>query len=147
MNKEFHASCVKVCNVIFRSRASFDEVKVCSLINDDKSGTQTGNALVDLFNEVHEHLPNTKVVYILINKLPNYANKQDEFDIANQMALDYAASHDFVTCVDAGVGLLKPNGLPHWGYFLSDGLHMSKYGYVLWGAEVKKAVMNFLEAE
>ena len=119
-------------------------VGVNNIINDDKTGTQTGNALKDLFDEVHAHLPNTHIFYVLINKLPNYANKQAEFDIANQMALDYASTHDFVTCVDAGVGLLKPNGLPHWGYFLSDGLHMSKYGYVLWGGVVKQAIMDYL---
>jgi lysophospholipase L1-like esterase len=60
------------------------------------------------------------------------------------MAINYQKSHNYVTCIDAGVGLLKDNGLPNFGYFLTDGLHMSKAGYVIWGKAVKDAVINWL---
>ena len=119
-------------------------VGVNNIINSGKNGTETGQALVNLFNETHRRLPEAKILYILINKLPGYMDKQPEFDIANNYALEYEASHDFLKCVDAGVGLLKDNGLPHYGYFRSDGLHMSRYGYVIWGAAVKKAIQEML---
>lgn len=82
---------------------------------------------------------------MLINKLPSYPHFQADFDTANGMAQAYAQNHDYLTCIDAGTCLLKENGLPHAGYFLTDGLHMSRYGYVLWGAEVKKAIINWLD--
>ena len=119
-------------------------VGVNNIINQGKTGTQTGQALVELFNKTHEHLPNAHIFYVLINKLPSYGYKQSDFDTANNMAREYEQSHDYLTCIDAGVGLLKENGEPHWGYFMSDGLHMSKYGYVIWGAAVKKAIMEWL---
>ena len=55
-----------------------------------------------------------------------------------------AAWNSYLTCIDAGKGLLKSNGLPHAGFFLTDGLHMSKAGYVIWGKAVKDAIINWL---
>ena len=119
-------------------------VGVNNIINSGKSGEQTGNALVQLFDKCHEFLPKTHIFYVLINKLPSYPHYQEDFDTANNMAINYQKSHNYVTCIDAGVGLLKDNGLPNFGYFLTDGLHMSKAGYVIWGKAVKDAVINWL---
>ena len=82
----------------------------------------------------------------MINKLPGYANKQEDFDIANGRALLYANKNKYLTCIDAGKGLLKDDGSPNASYFLTDGLHMSKYGYVIWGAAVKEAIINWLDS-
>lgn len=119
-------------------------VGVNNIINSGKSGEQTGNALVQLFDKCHQYLPKTHIFYVLINKLPSYPHYQEDFDTANNMAINYQKSHNYVTCIDAGVGLLKDNGLPNFGYFLTDGLHMSKAGYVIWGKAVKDAVINWL---
>lgn len=119
-------------------------VGVNNIINSSDSGNVTGTKLKALFDKTHQYLPHAQIFFILINKLPGYMHYQTEFDIANNMALQYASEHSYVTCVDAGVGLLKDNGLPHYGYFRPDGLHMSKYGYVIWGAAVKKAIMEWL---
>ena len=119
-------------------------VGVNNIINANKDGQTTGKALEQLFEKTHQWLPHTKVFYILINKLPGYASFQTQFDIANEYALEFEKTHDWLTCIDAGVGLLKENGKPHWGYFMTDGLHMSKYGYTIWGAAVKKAIMDYL---
>ena len=119
-------------------------VGVNNIINSGEDGVTTGEALVALFNKCHEHLPNTQIFYVLINKLPSYPHYQDQFDIANNYALNYAKNHSYLTCIDAGKGLLKDNGLPNFGYFLTDGLHMSKAGYVIWGKEVRDAIINWL---
>ncbi len=130
--------------IAYSPKAVVYYVGVNNIINQGETGEQTGEALKDLFDKTHEYLPNTHIFYILINKLPSYPHYQEDFDTANNMAKAYASEHDCLTCIDAGVGLLKENGLPHAGYFLTDGLHMSRYGYVLWGAEVKKAIINWL---
>ena len=119
-------------------------VGVNNIINSGENGTDTGNALKALFDKTHERLPKTKIFYVLINKLPSYARYQEQFDIANRIALDYEAAHSYLTCIDAGKGLLKDNGLPNAGYFITDGLHMSKAGYVIWGKAVKDAIINWL---
>ena len=121
-------------------------VGVNNIINANDNGTVTGNKLVALFNKTHEFLPDAKIFYVLINKLPYYPHCQADFDFANNMAKQYEAAHPYLTCIDAGQDLLKENGLPHWAYFRTDGLHMSKYGYVLWGARVKEAIINWLDS-
>ena len=119
-------------------------VGVNNIINSGKKGSETATALEALFEKTHQMLPETKIFYVLINKLPGYPHLQEEFDVANNFAIDYAKANDYLTCIDAGVGLLKSNGEPHYGYFCTDGLHMSKFGYVIWGAAVKKAVIDWL---
>ena len=119
-------------------------VGVNNIINSGQKGQETGEKLVALFNKTHQYLPNAKIFYVLINKLPLYSHCQADFDIANNMALDYEAEHEYLTCIDAGVGLLKENGLPHFGYFKPDGLHMSRAGYAIWGAAVKQAIIDWL---
>ena len=119
-------------------------VGVNDIINRGKTGSQTATYLNNLFDKTHQYLPNTHIFYVLINKLPNYLNKQSQFDIANSSANNYAASHDYLTCIDAGKGLLKPNKLPDSSYFLGDGLHMTLAGYAIWGKAVKEAIINWL---
>ena len=122
-------------------------VGVNDIINKRKSGTYTAQKLEVLFNKTHELLPKTQIFYVLINKLPSYLAFQPEFDIANNFAKSYAAEHSYLRCIDAGKDLLKPNGNPSFAYFVSDGLHMSKYGYVIWGKAVKNAVIEWLSGK
>ena len=112
-------------------------VGVNNIINTGSSVQFTGESLVAMFDDVHAHLPNTHIYYILINKLPGYPSRQAEFDAVNQYALDYEATHDYVTTLNAGQGLLKENGQPNQAYFLLDGLHMSLCGYAIWGKFIK----------
>ena len=101
------------------------------------NGTETGNWLCEMFDDVHAHLPNTHIYYILVNELPGFRNRQTEFDKANEITLTYEENHDYLTCLNAGVGLLKPNGEPNQAYFLTDGIHMSLAGYAIWGKYIK----------
>ena len=119
-------------------------VGVNNIINGNDNGTVCGNKVLALMDKTHQYLPNTKVFYVLINKLPGYANKTSDFETCNNMVINYANTKDWVDVIDAGAPLLKPNGLPNAAYFRTDGLHMSLYGYTLWGNEVKKALINWL---
>lgn len=119
-------------------------VGVNDIINSGKDGQTTATNLENLFNKTHQYLPNTHIFYVLINKLPGFMQHQSKFDIANAAAIEYSKANSYLTCIDAGAGLLKENGNPHAAYFRADGLHMSRYGYVIWGAAVKKAIIDWL---
>ena len=122
-------------------------VGVNNIINGDHDdGTTTGRYLNALFDKTHEYLPNAQIFYVMINKLPGYADKQTDFDTANGMAQLYQNSHKYLTCIDAGKDLLKEDGSPNASYFLTDGLHMSKFGYVIWGEAVRQAIINWLDS-
>lgn len=123
-------------------------VGVNNIINGNhESGDVVGQKLEALFNKTHEYLPNTQIFYVLINRLPGYGDKQPQFDIANNAAIAYAQAHSYLRCINAGEGLLKEDGLPNAAYFLSDGLHMSTYGYVIWGTAVKEAIIKWLNGD
>ena len=102
------------------------------------TGAETGQWLTEMFDDVHAHLPNTHIYYVLINELPGFRNRQAQFDIANNIALEYEEAHsEYITCLNAGQGLLKANGEPNQAYFLTDGIHMSLCGYAIWGKFIK----------
>ena len=123
-------------------------VGVNNIINGDhETGIATGEHLVELFDKTHQYLPNTQIFYVMINRLPGYGDKQSHFDDANNKAILYSNSHSYLRCIDAGQGLLKEDGLPNAAYFMSDGLHMSKYGYVIWGQAVKDAIIEWLDGK
>ena len=120
-------------------------VGVNNIINTGTSAAQTSAWLNVMFDDVHSHLPNTHIYYVLINELPNYRNRQIEFDQVNNAAKAYESSHDYVTTLNAGQGLLKANGEPNQAFFLLDGLHMSLAGYAIWGKFIKDKLISDLK--
>ena len=107
------------------------------------TGTETGTWLTQMFDDVHAHLPNTHIYYILVNKLPGFLNRQPQFDIANNICLEYETAHsEYFTTLNAGKDLVKANGTPNQAYFLTDGIHMSLAGYAIWGKFVKDKLIS-----
>lgn len=117
-------------------------VGVNNLINSHDSADVTSSYLTAMFDDVHAHLPNTKIYYVLINALPGYMSYLSQINTVNQNAINYERNHDYLTTLDAGSLLLKQNGEPNSAFFLTDGLHMSKYGYVLWGGYIKNKLIE-----
>jgi len=117
-------------------------VGVNNLINSGDSADTTSSVLLEMFNDVHDHLPNTKVYWVLINALPGYPSYLSKINQVNNAVKEYEKTHDFFTTLDAGQKLLKDNGEPNSAFFLTDGLHMSKYGYVLWGGYIKQHLID-----
>ena len=117
-------------------------VGVNNIINSNDGAETTSSYLIDMFDDVHAHLPNTKIYYVLINSLPNYQKQLPQMQQVNATAIEYEKNHDYLTTIDAGEPLLKENGEPNSSFFLTDGLHMSKYGYVLWGNVIKNKLIE-----
>lgn len=128
--------------VPYSPRAVVLYVGINDIINFGQSGKTTGENLIKLFEHIHTRLPDATVHFILINHVPGYYKTyKTHIDTANTAVIEYAASHNYLNIIDAGKCLEKKNGEYSEAYFLTDKLHMSKAGYVLWGAEVKKAVI------
>ena len=120
-------------------------VGVNNMKDGKNTGQETGTWLTEMFDDVHAHLPNTHIYYILVNELPGFRNRQQQFDIANEICLTYQSNHsDYFTAINAGTGLLKENGEPNQAFFLFDGIHMSLAGYAIWGKVIKdKLIADF----
>ena len=120
-------------------------VGVNNMKDGANTGQETGTWLTQMFDDVHAHLPNTHIYYVLVNKLPGFMNRQPEFDVANDICLQYEAAHsEYFTTLNAGKDLVKANGTPNQAYFLTDGIHMSLAGYAIWGKFIKdKLIADF----
>lgn len=126
----------------YSPRAVVLYVGINDIINFGKTGKATGNSLIGLFEYIHERLPETTIHFILINHVPGYYKAYKNYiDTANNMVIEFAESNSYLNIIDAGTVLEKKNGEYSEAYFMPDKLHMSEAGYVLWGAEVKKAVI------
>jgi len=130
----------------YNPRAVVLYVGINDIINYGKKGDTTAYNLIDLFEHIHERLPDATIHFILINHVPGYYKTyKNAIDTANNRVIEYAEEegHEYLNIIDAGTVLEKEAGSHDYSeaYFLTDGLHMSQAGYILWGAEVKKAVI------
>ena len=122
-------------------------VGINNVINAGQSINIIDEHLTDLFNKTHAAMPNTKVIYILMNLLPGYSNHTATINGVNQKVREYKQNNsaDWLTLVNPGEALLKENNQPNAAYFRTDGLHLSNYGYSIWGGIIKETILEVLE--
>ena len=122
-------------------------VGINNVINSKQDATTIWNNLRTFFNDTHAALPDTKVQYIMMNLIPGYTNYFGVINSVNANVVEYQKENSsWLTLINPGTALLKENGEPNAAYFRTDGLHLSYYGYVVWGGIIKESIINGLEA-
>ena len=121
-------------------------VGINNVINSKQDATTVWNNLQSFFNNTHAALPDTKVQYIMMNLIPGYTKYFSVINSVNAKVIQYQRSNNWLTLINPGEALLKENGEPNAAYFRTDGLHLSYYGYVVWGAIIKESIVAGLEA-
>ena len=120
-------------------------VGINNVINSKQDAATIWNNLQNFFNHTHEALPDTKVQYIMMNLIPGYTAYFDVINAVNANVQEYQKSNTWLTLINPGLDLLKENGQPNAAYFRTDGLHLSYYGYVVWGGVIKESILKGLE--
>ena len=120
-------------------------VGINNVINSKQDSNTIWNHLEKFFNDTHAAMPNTKVQYILMNLIPGYKDYFTTINAVNAKVVEYQASNPWLTLINPGTALLKENGEPNAAYFRTDGLHLSYYGYVVWGGIIKESIIKGLE--
>lgn len=120
-------------------------VGINNVINSKQSAATIWNNLEKFFNDTHEALPDTKVQYIMMNLIPGYKGYFDIINEVNAQVINYQKTNSWLTLINPGTALLKENGEPNAAYFRTDGLHLSYYGYVVWGEIIKQSIMEGLK--
>ena len=120
-------------------------VGINNVINSKQSATTIWTNLQKFFNDTHAALPNTKVQYILMNLIPGYKDYFETILAVNAEVEKYQKNNPWLTLINPGEALLKANGEPNAAYFRTDGLHLSYYGYVVWGNIIKESIVRGLE--
>ena len=120
-------------------------VGINNVINSKQSASTIWTNLKKFFDDTHAALPNTKVQYILMNLIPGFTEYFETILAVNEQAVEYQKTNTWLTLINPGEALLKANGEPNAAYFRTDGLHLSYYGYVVWGGIIKESIVRGLE--
>ena len=120
-------------------------VGINNVINSKQDSATIWNNLKNFFDHTHAALPNTKVQYIMMNLIPGYKGYFDTINSVNAYVVEYQKNNAWLTLINPGTALLKENGEPNAAYFRTDGLHLSYYGYVVWGDIIKQSIIKGLE--
>ena len=120
-------------------------VGINNVINSKQDATTIWNNLKNFFDHTHAALPDTKVQYIMMNLIPGYKAYFDTINSVNANVVEYQKTNTWLTLINPGTALLKENGEPNAAYFRTDGLHLSYYGYVVWGDIIKQSIVKGLE--
>ena len=122
-------------------------VGINNVINSKQDAATIWTNLEKFMNDTHEALPDTKVQYIMMNLIPGYPSYFGVINSVNAQIVEYQKSHSsWLTLINPGTALIKENGEPNAAYFRTDGLHLSYYGYVVWGGIIKESILNGLES-
>ena len=120
-------------------------VGINNVINSKQDASTIWNNLKNFFDHTHAALPDSKVQYIMMNLIPGYKGYFDTINAVNANVVEYQKNNAWLTLINPGTALLKENGEPNAAYFRTDGLHLSYYGYVVWGDIIKQSIVKGLE--
>ena len=120
-------------------------VGINNVINSKQSAAKIWENLEKFMNNTHAALPDTKVQYIMMNLIPGYKTYWTIINEVNERIVEYQKTNTWLTLINPGTALLKENGEPNAAYFRTDGLHLSFYGYVVWGEIIKQSIFKGLE--
>ena len=120
-------------------------VGINNVINSKQDAATIWNNLKNFFDHTHAALPDTKVQYIMMNLIPGYKGYFNTINAVNANVVEYQKSNTWLTLINPGTALLKENGEPNAAYFRTDGLHLSYYGYVIWGGIIRESIFKGLE--
>jgi len=115
-------------------------------VNDLKagvSGSEVTNRLNTLFNKIHTRLPDAKLYYVTINRVPNASVIESDRTTVNTFATNYKNSNsswfDVITVDESTLFYSDVNG----GGTYRDSMHLNQAGYTRWVYYVRKKVFNF----
>ena len=120
-------------------------VGINNVINSGETAAKIKTRIIDFFNHTHEALPDTTIEYIMMNLIPGYPGKFAIINEVNKAIEQYQQDNPWLVLINPGKALLKENGEPNAAYFRTDGLHLSNYGYSIWGSIIKEAILEGLE--
>jgi lysophospholipase L1-like esterase len=100
--------------------------------NDVSLGEPAGaiaGRIVRFIERVAAALPDTRVVFVSINRAPSKEDRWDAVDDVNRQIKMYAASHPHVAYVDVNPVLFDANGKPRFDLYMGDELHLRPPAY------------------
>jgi len=112
--------------------------------NDVDSGEPAAaivGRIVQFVDRVATALPDTRVIFVSVNRAPEKQDLWDVVDEVNRQIQRYAATHPRVEFVDVNPVLFNPDGTSRLDLFMDDELHLRPHAYELF-ARILKPVLT-----
>jgi len=112
--------------------------------NDVDSGEPAAaivGRIVQFVDRVAKALPDTRVIFVSVNRAPEKQDLWDVVDEVNRQVQRYAATHPRVEFVDVNPVLFNPDGTSRLDLFMDDELHLRPHAYELF-ARILKPVLT-----
>jgi lysophospholipase L1-like esterase len=91
--------------------------------------TAVTGRIVRFIERVSAALPDTRIVFVSINRAPSKEDRWDVVDDVNGAIKTYASSHSNVAYVDVNPVLFDANGKPRFDLYMGDELHLRPPAY------------------
>ena len=117
-------------------------------INRGESGTDCGNAIVGMIEDLQERLPNTNIFYVSICDNNSHANdgKWAQYAASNEIVKELAdeSADDTIYYIDFNSAMdeVRENGSMNNNGFSGDNLHLSTEGYELFSSMIIEAIQS-----
>jgi lysophospholipase L1-like esterase len=112
-------------------------------INAGRKADEIFNGFRLFVERVHAKLPQTRIIYVSINRAPQKKDKWGVADAANRLARDYCAKNAKnagLSYVDVNPALFDKAGQPRLELYQADKLHFKELAYAEFAAIIKPVV-------
>ena len=92
------------------------------------------------FERVHAELPETRILYVSINRSPQKQDRWDVVDSTNAMVKQYCSTAGYLGFIDVNPVLFDREGKPRTELYQPDLLHFKDTAYVEFAAVIKPVV-------
>jgi lysophospholipase L1-like esterase len=100
--------------------------------------------VVQFVDRVAKALPDTRVIFVSVNRAPEKQDRWDVVDEVNRQIQKYAADHPRVEYVDVNPVLFNADGSSRLDLFMSDQLHLRPKAYEGFAAILKPVLTRAL---
>ena len=109
-------------------------------VNAKKSATEIADRFREFVERVGKKLPQTKILYVSINRAPQKQAKWDIVDEANKRVQEYCERNQHLGFIDVNPALFDNNGNPRLELYRDDKLHFLEPAYEEFTAIIKPVV-------
>jgi len=111
-------------------------------INNREPAAAIFGRIHDFERRVHAKLPDTRILFVAIDRAPQKRDRWDVVDAANALARDYCAVTPRLTFLDLNSATHDDMGEPRWELYREDKLHFKPTAYVAFTAGIKPVLQE-----
>ena len=106
-------------------------------INNREPPAAIFGRIYDFERRVHTNLPDTRIIFVAIDRAPQKRARWSDVDAANALVRDYCAVAPHLTFLDLNPATHDEKGEPRWELYRADKLHFQPAAYAAFTTALK----------